>query len=495
MYRMNEIRLRLDQDKRMIPDLVRRKLNARDLVMKNITIVRESVDARNKNNIKLVYTIDFDSNISLPLKEAPDLSYQVIRPEKKAKRPVVAGFGPCGIFCALVLAEAGMEPIVLERGKKVAERKEDVDLFWKEGRLDTESNVQFGEGGAGTFSDGKLTTGIKDNRIRKVLEEFCGAGAPGEILYKQRPHIGTDVLRGVIKEIREKIIALGGEIRFGTKMTGIRTENDQLFSVIAGGEEIVTDDLVLAVGHSARDTFAMLNDMGIPMEQKPFSIGVRVQHPQKMINRAQYGDHGLANVLGPAEYKLSHHLDNGRGVYTFCMCPGGKVIAAASETGGLVTNGMSYSARDGKYANSGLLVDVRPEDFGSDDVLAGVEFQRRYERLAFAIAGGYVPPLATWEEFEGSDVMECLPGFASSSIMQALPVMGRKLKGFDDPRTMMFAVETRSSSPVRMMRNDDFMSSVAGIYPGGEGAGHAGGIMSAAVDGIKIAESIARRYR
>ena len=485
----------------MIPDMVRKKLDQRDLVMKNIRIVRESVDARNKDNIRKVYTVDFDANMDLDLPVAPDLAYEVIRPKREFKRPVIAGFGPCGIFTALVLAQAGMRPIVIERGKSVEARTKDVERFWSTGILDTESNVQFGEGGAGAFSDGKLTTGIKDPRIRKVLEELCTAGGGEEILYKNRPHIGTDVLRTVVANIRGKITELGGEIRFGCRMTDFVTEKSssarehRIRSVIINdSEELVTDDLVIAVGHSARDTFEMLAAKGIFMEQKPFSIGVRIQHPQSLINRAQYGDPDLAGILGPAEYKLSHHLKNGRGVYTFCMCPGGEVIRASSEEGGVVTNGMSYNARDGRFANSGLLCDVRTEDFGSSDVLAGVWFQRKYEQIAYEISGSYDLPETQWGEFKNSPVMKCLPDFAGEGIIEAMPYLGRRLNGFDDPRSMMFAVETRSSSPVRFPRDEKLMSNVFGIYPGGEGAGHAGGIVSAAVDGIKIAEAIASRY-
>lgn len=495
MYRIHEIKLKLGQDKSCIPDAVRKRLGERDLVMKNIRIVRESVDARKKENIKRVYTVDFESNIKLDLPKAPDLSYECVLPAKEHKRPVIAGFGPCGIFAALIMAQGGMAPIVIERGRENAGRTEDVKRFWEKGILDPESNVQFGEGGAGAFSDGKLTTGIKDHRIRKVLEELVKAGGSDEILYKQRPHIGTDVLRTVVAGIRKQIVKLGGEIRFETKMTGITIEEGKLRSVIVNdSEEIQTDDLVIAIGHSARDTFEMLKKCGLEMEQKPFSIGVRIQHPQSVINRAQYGDEALADVLGPAEYKLSHHCGNGRGVYTFCMCPGGEVIKASSEKGGIVTNGMSYNARDGRFANSGLLVDVRTTDFGSDDVLAGVRFQRKYEQLAYEISQGYELPKARWKDFKGSDVSRCLPDFAAESLIEAMPFLGRKLKGFDDPRSMMFAVETRSSSPVRFLRDDNMMSNILGVYPGGEGAGHAGGIVSAAVDGIKIAEQIARRY-
>lgn len=480
----------------MIPDLIRKKLNRRELVLKNIIIARESIDARDKRNIRKVYTVDFDADADLDLPQAPDLSYEYVKPSLDYKRPVIAGFGPCGIFAALIMAKVGMKPIVLERGKMIAERANDVSLFREKKILDTESNVQFGEGGAGTFSDGKLTTGIKDYRIRKVLEELASAGGGDEILYKHHPHIGTDVLRTVVSNIRREIQNLGGEVRFSAKVTGIETENGAVHSVIINNsEEIITDDLVLAIGHSARDTFSMLADLGLSIAQKPFSIGVRVRHPQSLIDRAQYGDEEMAAILGPAEYKLVHHCKDGRGVYTFCMCPGGEVICASSEEGGLVTNGMSYNARNGKFANSALLADVRPEDLGSDDIFAGVRFQRKYEQMAYDLAGGYELPKCTWEGFEGSVVYRSIPGFAACSIIEAMPYLGRKLKGFDDPRTVLFAPETRSSSPVRFHRNEEMMANIRGLYPAGEGAGYAGGIVSAAVDGIKIAEQIARRYR
>ncbi len=496
MYRIHEIKLKLNQDIKMIPDMVRRRTGERELVMKNITIARESIDARDKSNIRRVYTVDFDSNISLNLPEAPDMTYHhpVEQAELKS-RPVIVGFGPAGMFAALILAEMGARPIVLERGRKVSERAADVSRFWNEGKLNTESNVQFGEGGAGTFSDGKLTTGIKDIRIRKVLDEFVLAGADKEILYKQKPHIGTDKLVEIVSNIRKKIESLGGEVRFESRLTEIKTGDSPAGKRVTGivineDEFIETDHLCLAIGHSARDTFKMLFEMGLDMSQKPFSIGVRIQHPQAMINAAQYGDPAVAKILGPADYKLSHHCENGRGVYTFCMCPGGQVIAASSEEGMLVTNGMSNSARDGQYANSGLLVDVRTDDFGSDDILAGVEFQRRYERAAYEIGGSYSLPRTAFSEFTYSDVARCLPDFAVSSINEAMPFMGRRLRGFNSPDAMLFAVETRSSSPVRFFRDEHFMSNIKGLFPAGEGAGYAGGIMSAAVDGIKVAEAI-----
>lgn len=495
MYRINEIKLKPYDDLGKIPEEVRRKLNARDLVMSNINIVKESIDARH-GKVKRVFTVDFDSNIELNLPEAPDLTYRYTDSKGPEDRPVIVGFGPCGIFCGLIMAQMGFRPIIIERGRDVDSRTKDVLGFWQGGSLNTESNVQFGEGGAGAFSDGKLTTGIRDPRIKKVLEEFVTSGGDKEILRKQKPHIGTDKLKNIIKDIRKRITELGGEVRFESKLTGFEIDdNGKIRLEINENSEIVTSDLVLAIGHSARDTFRMLRDKGIDMVQKPFSVGVRIRHPQSLINRTQYGDEELAKVLGPAEYKLSCHTKDKRGVYTFCMCPGGEVILASSESGMVVINGMSYHARSGKFANSGLLVDVRCSDFGSDDVLAGVEFQRKYERLAYEKGKCYKMPEINFGNFDGSDVYECLPEFAAKSIQEAMPILGRKLKGFDDPRAMMFAVETRSSSPVRFPRNEYLMSNILGIYPAGEGAGHAGGIVSAAVDGIKVAEQIAIRYK
>ena len=513
-YRINQIKLNMNEDHSDLADAVRRKLRKKKLEIYDIEIIRESVDARNKPDIRRVYTLDFSCDRKLPLEKGGKQEYEAFTAEQaeaiaEAKkkgsagpRPVVAGFGPCGIFAALILAEAGLEPIVLERGEPVDERIKTVEKFWEKGILNTESNVQFGEGGAGTFSDGKLTTGIKDVRIGKVLEEFVAAGADTEILYKHKPHIGTDKLRGIVKNLREKIRSLGGEIHFSTKLESLDIdENNELkginaVSEIDGGKPyryyISADCMILAVGHSARDTFEMLYEAGLEMEQKPFSIGVRIEHPQEMIDRAQYGDPALAAKLGAADYKLNHRCENGRGVYTFCMCPGGEVINASSESASAVTNGMSFSGRDSGTANSGLLTDVRTSDFSSDHPLAGVEFQRKYEKLAYEQGKGWLPK-STYGNFRDNcddPVRKSLPGFAADSIIEAMPFLGRKLRGFDDDGSVLTAVETRSSSPVRILRDKGFESSVTGIYPAGEGPGYAGGIMSAAADGIRAAEMI-----
>lgn len=492
MYRIHQIKLEPGEDKSHIPLKIKKKTGAE---VKEWIIRRESVDARDKGSIKVVYTVDFTCDKKLKLDVAPDLEYKYVQPGTTPMEhpPVIVGFGPCGIFAALILADMGYEPIVLERGRIMEDRIRDVERFWKTGELDEESNVQFGEGGAGTFSDGKLTTGIKDPRIAKVLQMFVAAGADAEILYKHKPHIGTDVLRDVVARLRKEILSKGGQIRFGSKATDFILSDGEIQGVVVNGNETIkTNHLILAPGHSSRDTFRMLRDRRISMEQKPFSIGVRIRHPQQLIDKAQYGKPELAKALGPADYKLSHHCENGRGVYTFCMCPGGEVIMAASEKGTTVTNGMSYSARNGKYANSGLLVDVRTSDFFSNDVLAGVEFQEKYEKLAFENGN---PPETVWAHFgeKNDPVAASLPDFAVKAMQEAMPYLARKLRGFNDPNALLTGVETRSSSPVRILRGKDFQSEIKGLYPAGEGAGYAGGIMSAAVDGIKAAEAIAEK--
>lgn len=517
MYRINEIKIKISEDKSVIPKRIEKKI-AKELKgapggahVSNWSIVKESIDARDKTDIVFVYTVDFETepHVKLNLPEAKEEAYML--PEsgeiRLANRPVVCGFGPAGIFCGLILAEAGFNPYIIERGKKVSERTRDVELFWHTGKLNTESNVQFGEGGAGTFSDGKLTTGIKDSRTKKVLTEFVKHGADSDILYKQKPHIGTDVLKTVVASIRERIIELGGDILFSSKLSDIECEGGKVsaVNVVNGitGEtvRIPTDVLVLAIGHSARDTVRMLAGKEMELRQKPFSIGVRIEHPQELIDMAQYGAPHEKLGLPPAEYKLSCKTEGGRGVYTFCMCPGGEVIVASSEEGGVVTNGMSYRARDGKYANSALLVDVRTDDFGSDDPLAGIAFQEKYESLSFRNGGEtYNAPTATVKDFylhneAGISIIDSLPQFASDAIKEALPKLAKKLKGFDSDDAVLRATESRSSSPVRIVRDESFESSIPGIYPAGEGAGYAGGIMSAAVDGIRIAEAIIKKYR
>lgn len=512
----------------------------------NIEIVRRSIDARGSET-KFVYTLDFDCGKKLNMETVATTATKKTSGVSKKLRPVVVGFGPCGMFAALVLARAGMRPIVIERGASVDERVNKVQKFWNEKILDPECNVQFGEGGAGTFSDGKLNTGIKDKRIRFVLETFVDAGASPDILIDARPHIGTDVLRTVVKNIREEIIALGGGVRFNTKLVGIEPASDENIAVAIERqgdkdgqdvfERIDTDSLVLALGHSARDTMRMLYDCGIKMEPKSFSMGVRVQHSQELIDRGTYGDDYGHPALTPAYYKLSHRADDGRGVYSFCMCPGGEIVNAASQEGGVVTNGMSNAARNSGFANSGILVDVKPGDYsGETNPMAGIAFQEKYERLAFVNGGSnYTLPQTTWGEYRSvmvqqdqeavsrqigesvlpgenqiasaEGVIDSLPGFVAQDIYEAMPVFGKKIKGFDNDDTLMVAIESRSSSPVRMIRDKETLEAefrnadeiahdtynildVRGIYPGGEGAGYAGGITSAACDGIRIAEMI-----
>lgn len=503
MYRIHEIKLNMDEDKSKIPERILSKIGKPELIISDFRIVKESIDARDKGDIKFVYSVDFsieNPGIELNLDKGKSMEYEYVEKGtgKMKNRPVIVGFGPAGIFSALILAEMGYRPLVLERGRSMEKRITDVENFWDNGLLDTESNPQFGEGGAGTFSDGKLTTQIKDKRVGKVLKEFAEAGGGEEILYKQKPHIGTDVLRGVVVNLRNKIISLGGEIRFESKVTALKVAEGQVYAVEVNNQEIIeTENVILAIGHSARDTFKVLKDTGLQMSQKPFSIGVRIEHLQSLINRAQYGS---AEGLGAAEYKLSHKCTNGRGVYTFCMCPGGEVIVTSSSEGTVVTNGMSNHDRDGKNGNSGLLVDVRTEDFESDDPLAGMYFQEKYEKIAFNVAGGrYKAPKCSLGEFVknkggGVGVRASLPEFAVSSLLEVIPFMGRKLRGFDTPDAILSAVETRSSSPVRIERDEAYQGSIKGIYPGGEGAGYSGGITSAAVDGIKIAEEIVKKY-
>lgn len=518
MYRMHQLKLNLSESTSDLPKKILSKIGNKDLLIADLHIVKESIDARNKQDIKRVYTVDFEvvtrqrpkqyakipMHGKLNIEEAPNMEYNEVESgtERLTHPPVIVGFGPCGMAAALLLARRGYRPIVIERGSDVDQRVKDVEAFWNEGLLNTESNVQFGEGGAGTFSDGKLTTGIKDPRIRKVLEDFVRAGADPDILYKQRPHIGTDVLRGVVKTIRQEIIACGGEVRFNTRFVRVNTKSKAVKSVTVvdkdGEYELPAEHVILAIGHSARDTFRYLCERGIKMEQKPFSIGVRIEHPQKLIDQSQYG---TVEGLPPADYKLSYRCSNGRGVYTFCMCPGGQVIVASSQEGGVVTNGMSNRARNSGMANSGLLVDVHTEDFGSPHPLAGVEFQEKYEALAYLHGGGtYQPPTTTWKDFRdgtktATPVIESLPDFAVEAIREAMPNLGRKLSGFDGDNVRMTAVETRSSSPVRFARNHQMEGTFAGFYPAGEGTGYAGGIMSAACDGMKVAEAIIAKYQ
>lgn len=428
-------------------------------------------------------------------------------------RPIVSGFGPAGIFSAYSLAKAGLKPIVIERGKDIESRKKDVEAFFKGGKLKADSNIQFGEGGAGTFSDGKLNTGINDSRIKEVLNVFYTHGAPENILYDSKPHIGTDILSEVVKSIRTEIIALGGEILFEHKLSGFNIIDSKIHSVKvknkSGYFDIKCDSVILAIGHSARDTFEILRDTGFEMQPKPFAIGARIEHSRKQIDKAQYGKFHSHPALSAADYKLSCHLENGRGVFSFCMCPGGEVINASSEPKSITTNGMSNSKRDGENSNSAILVNVDVEDYYKGDVLDGMYFQREIEKKAYNAGNGYPVCQSVGEFLEIENIKssitikptvkpgvtyakinEVLPDFVTDSIKEALPLFNKKIDGFTHPQALLTAPETRSSSPVRILRNDFFESNIQGIFPAGEGAGYAGGIMSAAVDGLKCAEAV-----
>ncbi|OPX42765.1 D-amino acid dehydrogenase small subunit [Ruminiclostridium hungatei] len=487
-------------------------------------IVKQSIDARKKPGIRLVYSVSCQVDHSVRISGTKDVKIleeveeEAILPGSKPVdgRPLIIGTGPAGLFCGLVLAQYGYRPIVLERGRQVEERSKAVEDYWKTGKLDTETNVQFGEGGAGTFSDGKLTTRINDRRCEKVLEEFCSFGAPEEMSYKAKPHIGTDNLKKVVANMRKEIERLGGTVLFNTKAAEVTIRNGRICGVVTcSGEAIETNVVVLAIGHSARDTFQMLYDRGVPFQQKPFSIGVRIEHPQELINYAQYGEASGHPALGAADYQL-FLKGTQRTAYSFCMCPGGIVVASASEPQSIVTNGMSEFSRSRENANSALVVSVGPADFGTLHPLGGIEFQRKWERLAFAAGGSNnSAPVQRLEDFMDSrtgglgsvrpsytgetrcaDINLCLPPYVTDCMKQAIPYFDRKLKGFGLKDALLTGVETRTSSPVRIPRNEQLECiGIEGLYPCGEGAGYAGGIVSAAVDGIKVAEQIVRTYR
>lgn len=487
------------------------------------SILRQSIDARRKPAVKLVFTVGVshpaETGLTLPA-GASRVSPQPYEfppvQRRSALPPVVVGMGPAGLFCALALARAGVPCLILERGQPVEQRAARVERFWAGGPLDPECNVQFGEGGAGTFSDGKLTTGIHDPRVSAVLDILAAAGAPEDIRWQHKPHIGTDLLRQVVTALRRELLERGCEIRFGHRLTGLETGRGRVtgFSAVGpqGAYTQSCDTVVLAPGHSARDTFQMLFDQGVPLAQKPFAIGARIEHRQAAISQAQYG--AVWAKLPPADYKLACHLPDGRSVFSFCVCPGGQVVAAASEPGRLVTNGMSRRARDGANINGALLVGVTPADFGGSHPLAGVAFQRLWEERAFQLGGGnYRAPVQTVASLLGlpaprhpvestyrpgvrpADLRECLPSYVTDAMTAAIPLLGRRLSGFNDGGALLTGVETRSSSPVRILRGEDLQSpTLWGLYPCGEGAGYAGGITSAAVDGLRVAEAVAQAH-
>lgn len=525
MIRIRDIFIALDENESMLPEKCAAVLGISPGEILSWQIHKRSIDARKKSDIRFVYTVDLeldDEDGVLRRAKNPRVSraehYDYRIPSTTSQtRPVIVGFGPAGMFSALVLAMAGLRPIVLERGLDAVSRREKVERFWKTGELDPECNVQFGEGGAGTFSDGKLTTGTKNERIGWVLRQLVEAGAPEGILYNSKPHVGTDILVTVVQSIRRRIEALGGEVRFESRLIGFESA-DGICAAKAYGKngeyKIPCSDLILCTGHSARDSYEMLLSSGVAMEPKPFSMGVRIEHTQADIDRAQYGASAGHPALAPADYKLACHLKTGS-AYTFCMCPGGLVVAAASEEGGVVTNGMSFSERGGKNANSALLVTVTPEKFPYDGALGGMYWQREIERAAFRAGGsnykavsqlvgdflkrrpsngaGDVSPTYTPGVTFG-DIRSVLPASICDTIAEAIPELGRKLGCFNSPDALMTAPETRSSSPVRILRGQNRQSNISGLFPCGEGAGYAGGIMSAAVDGILTAEAVIAKY-
>ncbi|MEG9625176.1 NAD(P)/FAD-dependent oxidoreductase [Pseudomonas guariconensis] len=530
MLRITELKLPLDHSDEALRDAIVERLGITDEQLLSFTLFKRSYDARKKNSEMLfIYTIDLEaSNEAQLLRKfaddrnigvAPDVSYKFVghAPTDLQERPIVVGFGPCGIFAGLLLAQMGFRPIILERGKEVRQRTKDTWGLWRKSVLNPESNVQFGEGGAGTFSDGKLYSQIKDpnHHGRKVLEEFVKAGAPEEILYINKPHIGTFRLTGMVEQMRQDMIALGAEVRFEQKVTDLLIDDGQLTGVVLeSGEQLHSRHVVLALGHSARDTFRMLHAKGIYMEAKPFSVGFRIEHPQSLIDKARLGKYAGHPKLGAADYKLVHHAKNGRSVYSFCMCPGGTVVAATSEPGRVVTNGMSQYSRNERNANSGIVVGIDPERDYPGGPLAGIELQERLESHAYVMGGSnYQAPAQLVGDFVAGrpstelgsvkpsykpgvtlgDLAPSLPDFAIEAIREALPAFDRQIKGYNLHDAVLTGIETRTSSPVRITRGADYQSlNLKGLFPAGEGAGYAGGILSAGVDGIRIAEAVAR---
>lgn len=536
MIRIQNLSLPLDYGPEDLQKKAAKVLGVAPASLGTVRLLRQSVDARKKSDVRYVCTLGVDvpgadrlvgglRNGAVTLWEPQPYCFPSVK-HASSLPPIVVGTGPAGLFCALFLARNGLPPIMLERGRDVDERTADVEHFWATGQLSTTSNVQFGEGGAGTFSDGKLNTGTHDRRITAVLEEFVRHGAPEDILWQQKPHVGTDVLRNVVRSIRQELLSLGAEVRFEHQLWAIREKDGRVTGVTVmtetGPYELPCDTLVLAPGHSARDTFRMLYEAGVPMEVKPFAIGCRIEHRQAAISEAQYGP--AWTKLPPADYKLACHLPNGRSAFTFCVCPGGQVVAAASDYGQVVTNGMSLRARDSDNINGGFLVGVTPGDFDGGDPLAGVRFQEKWERAAWALGSFGLPPLYAPDKpvfhapaqlvgdflagrpsstlgdlhptyrpgLTPASLEECLPAYVTDTLRAALPLFDRKLHSFADSGALLTGVETRSSSPVRILRDDSLQSSLRGLFPCGEGAGYAGGITSAAVDGIRAAEAVAQ---
>jgi uncharacterized FAD-dependent dehydrogenase len=540
MLRINDLKLPLDHDEQQLKSAIAAKLGMNAVALVDFSVFKRSYDARKKSDIKLIYQVDVTLDDTLEkeilaslspnssIGVSPDTGYHFVAragtgfPTAGQQRPVIIGFGPCGILAALLLAQMGLKPIVLERGQSVRQRTQDTWGFWRKGKLKTESNVQFGEGGAGTFSDGKLYSQVKDKRHlgRKVLNEFVLAGAPEEILSISKPHIGTFKLVTMVEAMRAEITRLGGEIRFEQKVETIHRDIDDQGEEhvtgvsLASGETLPTRHIVLAVGHSARDTFRMLVDQGVYVEAKPFSIGFRIEHPQSIIDRARFGEQAGHPILGSADYKLVHHCKNDRSVYSFCMCPGGTVVAATSEEGSVVTNGMSQYSRNERNANSAIVVGIDPERDYPGDVLAGIDLQRELEKLAYKLGGeNYNAPAQLVGDFLNDrpstqlasvtpsykpgvtlgDLSQALPDFAIEALREAIPAFDRKVKGFAMDDAILSGVETRTSSPICIKRGGDFQSiNTRGLYPAGEGAGYAGGILSAGIDGVKVAEALAK---
>ncbi len=539
--KINNIILNIDENIELLKEKVSKKININKENFESFKILKESIDARKKDNIKFNYAVEVsikDEKKLIKKLHDNNVKYEENIEEEEIKfgeqklndRPIVVGMGPAGLFTALLLAEKGYSPLVLERGESVENRTKTIEKFWESGQLNQESNVQFGEGGAGTFSDGKLTTRIKDTRCDFVINELIKHGAPEEISYMGKPHIGTDILKTVVKNIRHRIIELGGEIKFNSKLEDIIVNKGSVEAVVVNGEKIFCNALILAIGHSSRDTYEMLHKNKVLMEAKPFAIGVRIEHHQQMINESQYGRYANHPRLKAADYRLTYtSKKTGRGIYSFCMCPGGEVVAAASEEMSLVTNGMSYYNRDKENANSALVVTVTPKDFenecykfnmqdnGNDYPLIGMEMQRYYEKLAYKVGGGnYIAPVQLVRDFLNdnkstalgnvnpsykpgytfSNMAECLPNYVISSLKEGILDFNNKIKGFSKDEAILTGIETRTSAPVKILRNENLESlSASGLYPCGEGAGFAGGIISAAVDGIKVAESVMKKYK